>query len=238
MKKIALIFVLVLVLLAKVTIGYTASANDEMIDLAAVVMKHDLTVETWQVTVKEEKSRKEIRNLVKQLKNSYLVSTEKTENVIKYSFSDAHKTVGIIESFKVIIPKNPAYKSEVIAVIEGNHWDKSVKQNYTSTINALPENMFTKNAQKFTCLTTESNGIIDSDVFLKKFMQDFQIDQVSTQTDTVKHSTIKKNIYGYTPLWDRYIDVNGTATNVQVAVNDNNENTKLTIGTPILVTEY
>ncbi|WP_269410471.1 YwmB family TATA-box binding protein [Lentibacillus daqui] len=238
MKKTGLLLVLLLALITKATIGYTQAADDEMIDLATIVTKHDLTVENWQVTVREQMDRKNVNKLVKQLKNRYLVSTEKGENVIKYSFSGAHKVGGMTESFKVIVPTNTRYHSEVIAEISGDHWDRTIKQGYIRRMNALPENMFTKNAQVFTCLTTENNGTISSDYFLKELAKDLNIRQISTQTDSIKHSTVNKIIYGYTPLWDRNIKIMDEKVNVQVAINNNNEKPKLTIGTPILITEY
>src|SRR5699024_90399 len=130
------------------------------------------------------------------------------------------------------------YNAEIIAVISGENWDERIKKRYVSTINALPEKMFTNQAHEFACLTTHTNGKMSSDDFLETYKQDLNIEQVSTQTDNVQHSTVKKIIYGYTPLWKQSINIENEALNVQIAVSGNKGNTKLTIGTPILINEY
>lgn len=239
MKKTGLFLLLLLALLTKTVFGYTTTADDEIVDLASVVLENNLAVEDWQVTIKEQVTRAKADKLVQQLKNSYLASTTNDVNVIKYSFSDAQKQKSVVESFKVIVPKNANYKAEVIAVIRGDYWDQSIKQAYYSTINALPESLFTKQAKEFACLTTESNGTISSDDFLKAFMNELKVKQILTQTDNINHSTVGKIIYGYTPLWNQEISIMDKTMNIQLAMNENeNGDTTFTIGTPILITEY
>lgn len=238
MKKFGLIIILLLALLAKATIGYTAEQDHEIIDLAGAVEKQDLAIEQWEVTVKEEVNRPKAKKQVRQLKNRYSVAKQEEEDVVKYSFQDTHNSDDLSEYFKVIIPEDPEYNAEVIAVISGEKWNEAIKKRYVSTINALPEKMFTNQAHEFACLTTHTNGKINSDDFLETYKQDLNIEQVSTQTDNVQHSTVKKIIYGYTPLWKQSINIENETLNVQIAVSGNKRNTKLTIGTPILINEY
>jgi hypothetical protein len=239
MKKIGLIFILLLAVLMKAAVGYSDSANDEIVDLATIVMENDLAIDKWQVTMKEQTNRNKAHDLVDKLKNSYLVSTANDENIIKYSFSDVHKADDIVESYMVIIPKNTMYEAEVIAVIHGDVWDDSTEQKYDSAINSLPDYLFTKKAQRFSCLTAMNNGIMNSDVFLKILNEKLDVEHISTQTDSVKKSAVEKNMYGYTPLWDQKIKIMDKEVNVQVAMRESkNGDTKFTIGTPILITEY
>src|SRR5699024_9705914 len=114
----------------------------EIIDFANAVEKQDLTIEQWEVTVKEETSRAKAKEQVKQLNNRYAAATQKGEDVVKYSFQDTHNSDDLSEYFKVIIPEDPEYNAEIIAVISGENWNETIKKRYVSTINALPEKMF------------------------------------------------------------------------------------------------
>lgn len=239
MKKMGLILILLLAVIVKATVGFSAPANDEIVDLATVAMENNLTIDKWQVTIKEQTNRNKAHDLVEKLKNSYLASATDDENIIKYSFSDVHKAGDIVESYMVIIPKNTKYESEIIAEIHGDVWDKSMEQQYDSTINLLPDYLFAKKAKRFSCLTAHSDGIMNSDGFFKVFNEKLDVQHISTQTDSIKKSTIEKNMYGYTPLWDQKITVMDKEVNVQVAMRERkNGDTKFTIGTPIVITEY
>ncbi|MGY0691234.1 YwmB family TATA-box binding protein [Virgibacillus sp. FSP13] len=239
MKKIVLMVVLLLILFTKTVVGYTASVTDEMIDLASAVIESEIGIDNWQVTIKEQISHEKANNVANKLKNGYLVSTAEDENIIKYSFSDVHKSDDLDESFKVVIPKNTNYQAEVITVIRGDFWNESVEQAYISTKNALPDYLFSKDAERFACLTTDSSGTIDSDYFLNEFSEKLNVQQKLTQTDKIKNTSVGKILYGYTPLWDQKITIMDKSMNVQIAINESkDEGTKFTIGTPILITEY
>src|SRR5699024_4628234 len=98
------------------------------------------------------------------------------------------------------------------------NWNEKIRKEYTSTINARMSEMFTNRAHKFACLTTYTDDIINSDGFLDTFKKDLDVENVSTQSDNVQHSTIKKIMYGYIPKWEQSMDVDGETLNVQVAV--------------------
>ncbi|WP_106496063.1 YwmB family TATA-box binding protein [Lentibacillus sp. Marseille-P4043] len=239
MKKIVLIVVLLLILFTKSVVGYSASVTDEMIDLASAVTESELAIDNWQVTIKEQISHEKAYDVTNKLKNGYLVSTAEDENIIKYSFSDVHKSDDLDESFKVVIPKNTNYQAEVIAVIRGDFWNESVEQAYISTKSALPDYLFSKDAERFACLTTDSSGTIKSDYFLNEFSEKLNVQQKLTQTDKLKNTSVAEILYGYTPLWDQKITIMDKSMNVQIAINKSkDEGTKFTIGTPILITEY
>ncbi|WP_099159408.1 YwmB family TATA-box binding protein [Virgibacillus ndiopensis] len=236
MKKTGLIFILLLLFTTR---ALAHTNHDEMIDLATLVEESNLTIDEWQVTIKEQIDRNGIQYKIKQLRNSYLVSTSEDENVIKYSFSDVHKTSEVNETYKVIIPKNKSYKAEIIGVLSGEVWSNSIKKNYQKKLSLMLEQFFTQSAKKFACLTTISNDTISSDYFLNELKQKLNLQHISTQYDSIQNSMHEKIIYGYTPLWKQQITVMDKPMNVQLAVRaGKNESTKFTIGTPILITEY
>ncbi|WP_188456662.1 YwmB family TATA-box binding protein [Virgibacillus oceani] len=239
MKKAGIIFILILCCTTKALAYNAAPENDEMVDLAALALESALTVDKWQVTIKEQIDHNGIQYKIKQLKNSYLVTTSEDENVIKYSFSDAHNSGEVNESYKVIIPKNKAYQAEIVGILSGKVWNNSISKIYQQKVNSMTEQFFTQSAKKFACLTTESNDTISSDYFFNKVKQKLNLQHISTQYDSIQNSMHEKIIYGYTSLWNQQITIMDKPMNVQLAVRaDKNESTKFTIGTPILITEY
>lgn len=239
MKNSVLIFMLLLVVCAKTAAGYSAQANDELIKIAAIVTENNLSVEKWQVTIKERISRDEANSIIKQLKNSYFGTTSEDENIIKYSFSDVQKTNSIVESYKVIKPKNDKYNATVISVIQGDDWNQSIKEEYQTAMLSLPSFLFTKDADKFACLTTDKSDTMSGDNFFDKLTRILDIQHISTQYDSVEKSNHGKMYYGYTPLWNQKFMINGNPMNVHMAINKGeNGMEQFTIGTPILINEY
>ncbi|PAV31350.1 hypothetical protein CIL05_01475 [Virgibacillus profundi] len=237
MKKIVLITFLLLSITTD-TIAEKTQVN-EMTDIANYVLDNKMKVEGWQLTIKEQIDRQNVNSLIKEMKNSYLVTRNEDENSIKYSFSSTHKTESVVEFYNVIIPKEKIYDVELIGVLKGENWDDSIEENYNTRLKLMMNKFFTKSAKSFACLTTSDDGIMKADVFIYEFAENFNVQQLKTQIDTVKKSLHKKIIYGYIPLWNEKITIMDRPMNVQIAVTENEiGNQTYIIGTPILINEY
>lgn len=239
MKKVALIFILILGITSQVSAHNKTSTQDEMTKLADITIQSDIEIDQWQVTFKETMEKDRLQSIINKLENSYLDSYSENENVIKYTFRNVHKNAGIVESYNIIIPKNSTYKPELISVISGQNWSQTVKDRYLEIQKSTFQQYFTENATKFACLTTVSSGIIKSDGLVDLLKEKLQLEHLTTQIDNVEKSTNKKMIYGYTPLWEQNFNILGKPVNVNIAItNTTNGETKLTVGTPILINEY
>lgn len=239
MRKCALILIMFLTITTNVAAGNRQ--HEEMTDLAAMVMDNNMTIDEWQVTIKEEMSIKQVKQLLQNFrkKNSYLVTGAEDENTIKYTIGYAHKMNEISENYKVVIPKNKAYAAQFIAVLSGNYWNGMVEKTYFNRLEAMQNTFFGKNSIKFTCLSTTFSDKINNDSFFNNTKASLNLKYVRSQTDTLEESMISEIKYGYTPLWKQKLTMGDKPMNFQMAITKTqNGNTKMTIGTPILITEY
>lgn len=239
MKKIVLMSIILLV----ITTGAAASPKqqEEMTALAAMLTDSNMEVGNWEVTMKEQMSKDKIKMLLGKLeaKNSQIDTGEEDENSIKYSFGYIHKNTNITETYNVVIPKDDKYQAQFNVVIEGKSWNKSIKKDYLNRVESIQDDFFSQDSTKFACLTTTLSGKIGSVYFIKRMKEKLHLQSITEQTDTVENSTLKKVVYGYTPLWDQQITIMDKPMNLQFAFKEKeNGKTKLTIGTPILITEY
>lgn len=239
MRKTVIIFILLL-FIPTVAIAFNGEKEeDELSTLASLAMEQDLTIDTWQVTIKENMNLEQLQNVINKLKEQHTVSTTEEKNAVKYTVKDTHKTEGLSVIYKVIIPKNENFEGEFMAYITGDAWEESIKHTYLDELQAISEQYFTEFAKRFACLSTEVDGIMKSERFLEETIQDLDLKYVSTQNDQISNSTNKKFLYGYTSLWQQKINVMDKPVNVQIAVkNMENKNSKITVGTPILINEY
>ncbi|WP_161493813.1 YwmB family TATA-box binding protein [Virgibacillus necropolis] len=239
MKKIALIFILILCIANQVSAHDKTLAQDEMTQLADLTGKADLKVDQWQVTFKENMSKDRLLDLINKWENSYLDSYSEDENVIKYLFRNVQKNAGIVEIYTIIIPKNTEYKPELISVISGSEWNETIKARYLELQGSIVRKYFSENVTKFSCLTTKSNDTIKGSSFVNLLKDKLQLRHLTTQVDNVEKSMNKKIVYGYTPLWSQTLKILDKPVNVNIVITDTtNGETKLTVGTPILINEY
>lgn len=238
MRKLA--FILNIFLFITISSGAFANQSDELTDIASVVTEHDLSVDSWEVTLKEEMDQADINGVLQKLEaqNSYKVTSTEDENAVKYLFERVHKKGPIFESYNVVIPKKSMYQAEFSAVIEGEDWNDTIASTYIDRMNDIRTKYFTNKSTKFACITTNIDAKIEDAYFFDQLKQSLQLTNIQTQTDNVEESTVKKIVYGYTPLWEQEIAMEEPMNLQMVVQNNEPESTRLTIGTPILINEY
>ncbi|MGP4106149.1 YwmB family TATA-box binding protein [Virgibacillus sp. L01] len=235
--------VLMSIILLLITTGAAASPKqqEEMTALAAMLADSKMEVGDWEVTIKEQMSKDKVKMILEKLeeKNSHKDTGEEDENSIKYSFGYIHKNAKITETYNIVIPKDDMYQAQFIVVIEGKAWNESIKRDYLNIVETIQNDFFSEDSTKFACLTTTFSGKLGSVYFIKQMKEKLHLQSITEQTDSVEDSMLKKVVYGYTPLWDQKITIMDKPMNLQFAFKENeNGKTKLTIGTPILITEY
>ncbi|TMN21989.1 YwmB family TATA-box binding protein [Lentibacillus cibarius] len=239
MRFIALIFTIFLLLTTNVTA--ISKQTDSLTTLAGVTADIGLQADSWQVVVKEKMNREQLRGYIKKLqsKNDYISSSKADENSIKYLFEHRQNQTDITEHYQVVIPKNTAYKAEFIAVFSGDVWNNKTEKAYHSRIAHMKDTYFSKHAKTFACLTTTIDGKMDGVYFLDKLTETMNVKVSQTQKDTVETSQFEKIVYGHTPMLNEELMINNESMNVQMVLkNKGPDRTTLTIGTPILITEY
>ena len=212
--------------------------RDALIDLATLIENNSLEVDNWEVIWKERLARKEVPTIINKLKDRSLVTVKDNENVIKYLFETTQKKDNISLKFQLIIPKQTNVNPEFIAVFKGDSWDQQIMDIYKREEIKISD-LFTYSSNKYTCIGTKENDIIEIRAFLDKMENNLNLLHRSTQFDTVNNSTHKKIIYGYTALWEQKFIINDRPQNVQIVEKHiDKDRSIVTIGTPILVNEY
>lgn len=215
------------------------SYNDELMDIASFVEDIDLGIAEWQVTMKEQFSQQKADALLEQLHDEFHVTSETDEQRTQYSVAYELENGKMEIGLHLIYPKNKAYKAELIGVIKGTNWHKKIEEVYVQQAQDMYTTYFTKSSRRFACLTTQDNAIIGNDYFFEKLIEKLDIVQMKTQTDSIKDGLVKKNIYGYTPLWGQLIMTSNEKVNVQIVAKENDSGeVNFVIGTPILINEY
>lgn len=214
--------------------------TDEMIQLADTVTSYDENaISEWTVTMKEHMDEKRIKKIMTELRNYTKTAGKESENSIKYSFRNIHNQENISVVYNVVIPTSKQFKPQFTAVIKGSVWDKKAERNYKENMQEIVDRFFSKERETFACLKTKSSAIMDFERFLNHMTKTIDLQQTETITDNISQSRVNKHIYGYTPLWNHYLNINGKPVNVQIAQATNGEEKKqIEIGTPILINEY
>src|SRR5690625_6037783 len=135
MKKIVFILILILII-PTAAIAKDEDAN-ELEAMAAFAADNDLTIESWEVTIKEKVKQDQLQDIIENLKDSHLVSTTEDENAIKYKLRSTHKNDDVSVIYSAIIPKDPKFETELTAVIKGDNWSESTLHIYQEKFNFI-----------------------------------------------------------------------------------------------------
>lgn len=229
-------FFIVVFIFMTVNVFADRAHHDELIDMADFVTETH-SIKSWHVTIKESIDQEKLPQLLTKLHSDFSVTTEENKKIIKIIAKDPHKKNGLNECFNVVIPKSNNQQAELIAIMEGNQWDRSVKHTYQQKLDEIVQNYFTDSKQKFSWLTFVDDDKIDSNVFLNEMVAQWNMENLQLQLDN--HLQNRKVLYGYTPVWQEYIRMQNDRVNMQIALHtDNQGTTTYTLGTPILINEY
>ncbi|MFD1064490.1 YwmB family TATA-box binding protein [Oceanobacillus locisalsi] len=213
--------------------------HDEMQDLGAFAEEHDLPIQSWEVTMKEEMEMEQAEQLIQNLKAQHTVQKENNDNGVKYTFKDSHKKGSFDVLYNVILPLDQSNPAEVIIVLQGEDWDKQISQKYEKEKQAIQKNYLTKDSQVYTCLFVQGSDIINHDEILNIAIKYFNIKHISTKHDNLENSRIEKSTYGYTHSWEQFYFMEDDPKNVHMTtVADRHGEKSFVIGTPILIHEY
>jgi len=211
--------------------------SDELVDLADFVTEQNLSLETWNVTIKEKMDQEEITAILNKMKRNHPITMTEDENSLKYQVKHPQKSESFVETYSVIIPKNGKQHAELTFVLEGDSWDQTIKYNYQQKINSVLDEWFTNSKQLFVWLKTTDDDIINSNVFINNIINEFKLEDVKKQSDN--NSTNRKTIYGYTSVWSQKITIQSIPVNLQIAIAEDQDGDRTyTLGTPILINEY
>lgn len=212
---------------------------DPLHTLTDITTTNQLLLTDWEVTLKETINTTEFEQIVNKKRNDDLVTRTEDENRIIFNLVSADKPAQITVEKRVIIAKENPGQVELIAVLKGDAWNESVRQEYDETRESLLNNLFSGNVKSFTCIEVVEDDTIRSRAIVDILSETLQLVHIQEQFDLIEMSKPKKFEYGYTPLWDDKFILDGIPYNMQIATAQKESGELVyTIGTPILITEY
>lgn len=237
--RLLILSLFILVLILPSTNMAQVDNQDVLIQLANDFRENDVSISEWNVTFKEQISREHATHTIHKLEKDFTVTESDDENSKKYHVTNTHKATKSDVTYIVIVPKNAHYASELIVSINGHKWDKSMSQAYYKQMESLRSEYFTKQSKTFACITGKVHGTISSVYFMDRIQEKYHINMLSKQTDSVENPVIKEIRYGYTPLWNEEITIDGNPINFQFVIKRaTGDALEITVGTPILINEY
>ncbi len=231
---------ILIVIFAFVINTNTAKAKDhtfdEIEDMVELIQEKEFQLETWGVTFKKRRQIQEIDSFIEEIKATYpSASLEITEDeeIIKYHFK-RQKKKNVNESILLVIQKSARRNVDIIYEISGSEWTKEGQSTYSLFADRATKVLFNGEFTKFSCITSYKSAIIDIVCLLEELSDLWKINRLDylNEDDFVVLS-------GNTPIWDDAVSLTDEKMNVQLAAREGmGGKTTLTIGTPILTSEY
>jgi|GEM_PF-4504420 len=238
-NKKGLIHIIIICLFFMITSSANGQKTDELIVLTGLIVDSGLQIDEWTVTIKEKMPTTEAKQLLKSIGTTHNISKTETDELIKYQAVQIKEENDFTNTYELAISKNEPLVSDVSATIRGESWDDDIEAHYKEYSDKIRQKNFTENSRVYTCISTRDSDIINFVYIIEQITRKLDLENVSTQTDTINNSPHKQFIYGYTALWEEKIVVKTVPTNIQIVV-ESAENGKenMIIGTPILINEY
>lgn len=213
--------------------------TDPLYTLTEIATANQLPITGWEVTTRETVEKSKMDDIVNDGRNSHLVAVSEDENSIKYNIVQAEKPTHVDVQQYMIIAKNNPDQVELIAVISGTEWHETIQEEYDITRDRLMETFFHRNPETFTCIELLDGDTIENRAVIDIYTESLALVHMEEQFDNLEMSRLKKQIYGYTPLWNEKLIVDSVPYNLQIAATElETGEMAYTIGTPILINEY
>ncbi|QXE01147.1 YwmB family TATA-box binding protein [Terribacillus sp. DMT04] len=186
----------------------------------------------YEVTIREAVSQHEIQEVLTSLETHGHISKEISENAAKFVVHTPHKQFAAVERILLVVPTDKAYQAEIVYTVSGSEWtDKA--QAFVQDLTAEAESRyFTSSAKKFACLKAGFGDKISEDILFQNVMKKLDVQQLTNTEDNVYTTTT-----GYTTQLKASHSL-ADNMNVQLALHEGNGQSTVTVGTPIITTEY
>ncbi|KAB8126697.1 hypothetical protein F9U64_19350 [Gracilibacillus oryzae] len=203
---------------------------NELKDMVEVTGSNGFDLENWSIIIREKRQISNIDSFISKVEGYLFIESSK-EGVKKF-VADGQNGNGVNEHIVIVEIGKEQY--QIIYEISSPAFTKKVQNDYAEKLSRITNELFTSNAQYFTCVEAVSNDKIDIVCLIKN---------ITKQLQMTTHSKLKDTNFttwtGHTPEWDQVMEIDDQAINAQIAVKNTEDNqTTLIIGTPILVTEY
>lgn len=216
-------------------------------DIMAVTDKENIDLEQWGMYTKnisrlsagrrgyEEK----VQSFQTQLPQfQWSTVHQDGEGQLKSSGTHIDRHTGIKETFTVIgYQQGSQWYLYTIYNIGAGRWHQKKWERFSPTFSHRMQEYFPEDARIFTCIKGLISDKMDGSLYMKanNLLEDFSASPV----EKIKEETFI-SLSAYTEQWKPSIQTQGNPMNLQVALRKNGETgaTRVTIGTPIITSEY
>ncbi|WP_077623437.1 YwmB family TATA-box binding protein [Sediminibacillus massiliensis] len=219
------------------TVASSFGKETELEKMHELIKAEGLSVQKWELILKENVQLANYSILTANLHEYFQgaeFQREESDKAVKFFWEDAHKTNGINETFIMIVPKDNQEMIDLTYKMDGAVWNKPAQSYYSSKLALVIKDIFTENMTKFSCVTALSSDKISSVYFFEKITE-----KLNVQTLDEMQEKDFNVLSGYTEQWKEGIPGENLSTNIQLAARTGlGGQTSITIGTPIILTEY
>lgn len=209
-----------------------ADVSDDVNRMYEVLDSEGAELISFEVTIRETISRDDIEGKLMDMNNAGTIVEEKTEKAIKFLVHTPRKQNTIAERILLVVPTDKAYQAELIYTISGSEWTEKVQQSVQDLTSAAESRFFTYNATKFACLKAGFGDKISGGILFQNVMEKLDVQPLTNMQDNVYTTTT-----GYTTQLKASRSL-ADNMNIQLALHDGNGQSTVTVGTPIITTEY
>ncbi|WP_066188074.1 YwmB family TATA-box binding protein [Gracilibacillus timonensis] len=212
--------------------GDKAAVNEEEIgDMLATFQTYDLNLANLQTTIKETRKISEMDRFIESMKGYHMNIVENEKNI---RFESADKNKMTTQETLLLVPTAKDSTYQIIYTISSPLDQMKVLDTYHLKVKKVTNELFSQNAQYFSCLEAWKDDIIDIVSFIKFVKKQLDITIIDEINEPEFYTWT-----GYTKQWTNKLKQQDDDINVHIAVSERiGDKTNITIGTPILITEY
>ncbi|MBM7551745.1 YwmB family TATA-box binding protein [Thalassobacillus pellis] len=205
--------------------------------ITEILESASIKVSRWEVVARETFPQEDADKMRELLESQFPDADWKhtsDRNSDKFYLSHPQKQEGITENVIMIVPKNDHLGLEIIYKIHGKQWDEQMSRFVAAAVKEKNNRIFSKNVVNFSCAEAEISGIMNDVLVYEILDQALNIKPV----ETIEEADFT-SISGYTEKWGQKIPLPAGPMNVQFAAREGlGAKTTITIGTPIITSEY
>lgn len=236
MRKIMLAFIMMTML--QTTSQNEQLLSDELIDIVEVIQSESLIIDEWEIVYRDTISKNKTNSLIQFLHDKNNMTQEKHTDHVLYSAVEKMPKSQMNVTYDLIIP-NISYDARFTVTLSGEGWNETFINDLIRQNHNLANQNIKNSPSIFTCLSASDSAIIKNGISMKKISDKFKLLHNFTQFDNNMESKYIGEVYGYNPQWTNRLKIEDDPLNIQIALQQDEEKRNfITIGTPIILSEY
>ncbi|MFP7492584.1 YwmB family TATA-box binding protein [Terribacillus saccharophilus] len=209
-----------------------ADVTDDLDRMYTVLDNEGTEMLSYEITIRESISRDDAKDYLAKLHEAGSIMEQKTDKAAKFLVHTPHKHQSIDERILMVVPTDKEYQAEIIYTISGSDWTDNVHTYVQDLTNTAEMRFFTDSATKFACLKAGFGDKISGGILFQNVMEKLDVQPLTNMQDNVYTTTT-----GYTTQLKASRSL-ADNMNIQLALHDGNGQSTVTVGTPIITTEY